>query len=424
MVDFTNTTRPCSSVASRIKGQSGRNFKHVSVAERLKKIPKTQRTTFRSIAAAMNMSRSTLHAYYKRGIFVKYTSTVRPLLTDANKAVRVQWVMKHLHALSSAQYAFDDMMNTVHVDEKWFFATKISKKMYLAPGEEPPHRTCKSKRYITKVMFLSAVARPRWVDDEVGWFDGKIGTWHFTERVPAERSSRNRAAGTLVTKPVSVTQDIYRKMLIDNVIPAIKAKWPRNSSRCITIQQDNARPHVPPLDARIVEACHSDRWDMSVVYQPPNHPDMNVLDLGFFRAIQSLQEKKNSRLDDDIIAATERAWEDVQMRTLDSNFMTLQACMQEVIKVAGDNCYRMPHMHKAKLAACGRLPDVVLPDCDVVDAGILLLQTTDMEEKVEELAAEISAALDMGEFCSQIERLGVDDELDEDLLEILGLDIE
>ncbi|RQM19446.1 hypothetical protein B5M09_011569 [Aphanomyces astaci] len=86
MVDFTNTTRPCSSVASRIKGQSGRNFKHVSVAERLKKIPKTQRTTFRSIAAAMNMSRSTLHAYYKRGIFVKYTSTVRPLLTDANKA--------------------------------------------------------------------------------------------------------------------------------------------------------------------------------------------------------------------------------------------------------------------------------------------------------------------------------------------------
>ncbi|RLN99041.1 hypothetical protein DYB28_011319, partial [Aphanomyces astaci] len=88
MVDFTNTTRPCSSVASRIKGHSGRNLKHESVAERLKKIPKTQRTTFRSIAAAMNMSRSTLHAYYKRGIFVKYTSTVRPLLTDANKAVR------------------------------------------------------------------------------------------------------------------------------------------------------------------------------------------------------------------------------------------------------------------------------------------------------------------------------------------------
>ncbi|RLO08850.1 hypothetical protein DYB28_002669 [Aphanomyces astaci] len=56
MVDFTNTIRPCSNVASRIKGHSGINLKHESVAERLKKIPKTQRTTFRSTAAAMNMS--------------------------------------------------------------------------------------------------------------------------------------------------------------------------------------------------------------------------------------------------------------------------------------------------------------------------------------------------------------------------------
>ncbi|ETV88212.1 hypothetical protein H257_01518 [Aphanomyces astaci] len=69
---------------------SGRNLKHESVTERLKKIPKTQRTTFRSIAAAMNMSRSTLHDYYKCDIFEKNTSTVCPLLTDAIKAVRVQ----------------------------------------------------------------------------------------------------------------------------------------------------------------------------------------------------------------------------------------------------------------------------------------------------------------------------------------------
>ncbi|ETV88211.1 hypothetical protein H257_01517 [Aphanomyces astaci] len=96
--------------------------------------------------------------------------------------------MKHLHALSADHYAFDDTMNSVHVDKKWFFAIKISSKMYLAPGDEPPHRTCKSKRILTKVLFL-----------------------------------RNCAAGTLVTKPVSVT----RKMLIDNVIPAIKAKWPK-----------------------------------------------------------------------------------------------------------------------------------------------------------------------------------------------------
>ncbi|ETV71269.1 hypothetical protein H257_13407 [Aphanomyces astaci] len=34
---------------------------------------------------------------------------------------------------------------------------------------------------------------------------------------------------------------------------------------------------------------------MKVAYQPPNSPDLNILKLGFFRAIQSLQEKNHSR---------------------------------------------------------------------------------------------------------------------------------
>ncbi|ETV64710.1 hypothetical protein H257_18448 [Aphanomyces astaci] len=69
------------------KGRSGRNLKHDSVAARLKLVPKTRR----SIAAAMSMPKSTLQDYYRRGIFVKYSSTVKPTLTDSNKAVRLKW---------------------------------------------------------------------------------------------------------------------------------------------------------------------------------------------------------------------------------------------------------------------------------------------------------------------------------------------
>ncbi|KAF0775509.1 hypothetical protein AaE_000791 [Aphanomyces astaci] len=207
---LSNATRPCNSVASRKKGHCGRNLKHNDVAARLQQVPKARRTTFRSIAAAMDMPRSTLHEYDRRGIFVKYTSHIKPQLSDANKAVRVKWSMDFVHSVSTTDFVFDSMMDYVHVDEKWFFATRVNKTYYLAPNEEPPHRTCKSKRFITKVMFLSA-------------FDGKIGTWHFTEQVPAIRASRNRPAGTLETKPVSVTRDVYRAMLIDHVIPAIKA---------------------------------------------------------------------------------------------------------------------------------------------------------------------------------------------------------
>ncbi|ETW03779.1 hypothetical protein H310_05145 [Aphanomyces invadans] len=99
---------------------------------------------------------------------------------------------------------FDDLMDYVHVDEKWIFTTKVKHTYYLAPGEEPPHRTCKSKTHIMKVMFLSAVARPRWDNSTQSWFDGKFGTWHFTEWVPAQRTSRSRPKGTLELKPVVV----------------------------------------------------------------------------------------------------------------------------------------------------------------------------------------------------------------------------
>ncbi|ETV90233.1 hypothetical protein H310_14935 [Aphanomyces invadans] len=349
-VDITNLYRPCQDISSRKKGHSGRNLKHESVAQRLKLVPKARRKTFRPIAAAMGMPRFTLHDYYRRGIFVKYT-------------MRLKWAMDRVHAVTPDDYAFADMMYVVHVDEKWFFATCVSKSYYLAPDEEPPHRTCKSKKFITKVMFLSAVARPRWDNDRSEWFDGKIGTWLFTEKVPAARTSKNRPAGTLVTVPVSH----------------------------VRIQQDNAKPHVPPMDPRIVAACQSDGWAM--VYQPPNSPDLNVLDLGFFRSIQTLQEQKYPRYIDDIVAGTLQAWREVDMMTLNANFLTLQCCMKEVIRVAGNNSYKVPHMKKAKLAAKGMLPDGVDVDSDTINDGFNLLCATDMDERVEELALEISKAI-------------------------------
>ena len=99
----------------------------------------------------------------------------------------------------------NDMSNYVHLDEKWFYMTRETRKYYIVPGEKEPVRQCKSKTFITKVMFLSAVARPRYIDDSGDWWDGKIGTWPFVEYVPAKRTSVNRLAGTLETKAMVVT---------------------------------------------------------------------------------------------------------------------------------------------------------------------------------------------------------------------------
>lgn len=46
------------------------------------------------------------------------------------------------------------------------------------------------------------------------------------------------------TKTVEVNREVYKRMLVDQVIPAIKSKMP-NAARplALWLQQDNARPH-------------------------------------------------------------------------------------------------------------------------------------------------------------------------------------
>ena len=131
----------------------------------------------RALADLLNMPLQTLHEYFKRGVLLRYTSRIRPQLTDANKVARLKWALDHV----KADLTMHDMMDLVHVDEKWFFMARITNKLYLLPGEEPPHRATKSKRFIGKVMFLSAVARPRWDDTNNCMFDGKIDTWAFVQ---------------------------------------------------------------------------------------------------------------------------------------------------------------------------------------------------------------------------------------------------
>lgn len=99
--------------------------------------------------------------------------------------------------------------------------------------------------------------------------------------------------GELVTKAMtSVTKDVSRDFLINKVLPALKAKWPAEERGLpIFIQQDNARTHIAVDDPAFVQAAQAGGWDVRLTCQPPNSPDLNVLDLGFFAAIQALFEK-------------------------------------------------------------------------------------------------------------------------------------
>ena len=81
----------------------------------------------------------------------------------------------------------------------------------------------------------------------------------------------------------SVTRDIIRNYLIEKVLPAIKHKWPNEERGLpIFIQQDNAKTHIAVDDPAFLSVAQEDGWDIRLTCQPPNSPDLNVLDLGFF----------------------------------------------------------------------------------------------------------------------------------------------
>ncbi|ETV76236.1 hypothetical protein H257_09731 [Aphanomyces astaci] len=102
------------------------------------------------------------------------------------------------------------------------------------------------------------------------------------------------------------------------------------------------------------------------------------------------------------------------MQTLNYNFLTLQACMRETICAQGNNNYKIPHGGKAKLLARGLLPHVLAADNEAVECGFQQLDESDVSAKFDQLAVEVSEAMEMSEFSSQLEKLIVNDELKED----------
>ena len=113
------------------------------------------------------------------------------------------------------------------------------------------------------------------------------------------------------------------------MLPAIYAKWlAASAKRKIYIQYDNAKPHTPQIDREIEDTAKAEGWNIQVKRQPPNSPDMNLLDLGFFNSIQSIQNKKTVRTLDELIAEVLKAFNHEQnKKNLNKVFLSLQQAM-------------------------------------------------------------------------------------------------
>ncbi|XP_056845974.1 uncharacterized protein LOC130497082 [Raphanus sativus] len=318
------------------------------------------------MSMAMGVSLTTLFRRKKERLIRRHTKSINPYLKEANLTSRLQFCISMLDKNSLPhEPKFVDMYNMVHIDEKWFHMTKKTEKYYLLPIEEEPHQTCQSKYYIGKVMFLAAMAHPRFDEEGNELFDGKIGIFLFVTLEP-KRNSKNRDAGTLVLKASTlVKREDIKAFLIENVLPNIQEKWPKEDrGKTIFIQQDNARTHVECGDQDFQEAASKNDFDIHLMSQPANSPDLNILDLGFFSAIQSLQHKECPKTIEDLVGAVEESFKQYPTEQVNRIFLTLQTCMCETMKIGGLNKYKIPHMKKSVLEKDSLLPTRI--SCDAM----------------------------------------------------------
>ncbi|CAM9846316.1 unnamed protein product [Discosporangium mesarthrocarpum] len=158
-------------LSRRRKGRRGHRTSMVNAWE----VPSIHRTSYRKWAAKAGVSLPSMWRLCQEEKMRKVKRWIMPVLSDQQKVDRVDFVLSHRHRKWGGGVFVDNLYDWVHVDEKWFYILKDGNGVYLHPTEPPPKRPrAHNKKFITKVMFLAAVARPRKMSNGV-WFDGKIG---------------------------------------------------------------------------------------------------------------------------------------------------------------------------------------------------------------------------------------------------------
>uniref|UniRef100_A0A8R7Q445 Uncharacterized protein n=1 Tax=Triticum urartu TaxID=4572 RepID=A0A8R7Q445_TRIUA len=119
--------------------------------------------------------------------------------------------------------------------------------------------------------------------------------------------------------------------------------------------QDNARTHILPGNAEFAEVVATTGLDIKIINQPPNYPDLNALDIGYFRSLESLTDCRAPTTIKELIQGVQEEFDEYDAEKLNKIFLTLQTIMVEVMNHGGENTHKIPHLRKERLGRQGIL---------------------------------------------------------------------
>ena len=133
-------------------------------------------------------------------------------------------------------------------------------------------------------------------------------------------------------------------------------------SKKIYIQQDRAKNHISCNDKLPNDTLVEKGINATLYTQAANSPDIDLLDLGFIRAIQSFNDAAPKN-EEELIEAVSSAYNKYPHHKINQTWITLQCWFNQIIMHHGDNDYNIDHIGKEQLKRNGNLPDMM----DVVE---------------------------------------------------------
>ena len=277
---------------------------------------------------------------------------LKPMLTEHNKTLRMKYALAQIdRSHGRKRIRFKDNKRTIMVDESWFYLTSDAVTALLIEDMDVLiHPKVQHKSHIEKIMFLAVLGQPQkviWKGEEID-FDGKIGLFPCTEEVATRRVSKAGPKGTRVQVNKNVDAEFYHNLfcLEGGVYDMIEAKTPWLAGDPYFIQQDGARPHTANGAIEdLVAGGTGEGFTPVIVTQPPNSPDLNINDLGFFASlkvdVKRICTHCTSR--EEMMANVVKAFEEYPRDKIDGIWACWFNNLRSVMSCDGGNDYRQAH---------------------------------------------------------------------------------
>jgi len=132
----------------------------------------------------------------------------------------------------------------------------------------------------------------------------------------------------------------------------------KHNKHTITIQQDEVPTHINPRDHERMQ-CLTDMGledEIKFVTQPANSPDLNVNNLGFFNALQSMCCCTIPTNEVELIKMVTKTFNEHPAKKINRIWLSLQTVFNNAIEGYGGNKCKMTRMGKETLEQEGGLP--------------------------------------------------------------------